>query len=195
MEFVPIPAGGFLMGSDTLGVILLHISDERPQHTVNLSEYYIGKHEVTKAQYAAFVKATGHAVPSDWENGSVPPDQEDHPVVNVSWDDAVAFTQWLSDENETGMAFRLCTEAEWEKACRGTSGLIYPWGDTFDAGKANTYGSASEQRHRSASTRRLAIAPMVWPTWPATCGNGWRTGTERTTISFAGRESAGSGKW
>lgn len=85
------------MGSDTWADSAAYLA-ERPQHGVTLSEYYIGKHEVAQAQYAAFVKATGHAAPMDWENGSVPPNQVDHPVVKVSWDDAVAFTQWLSDE-------------------------------------------------------------------------------------------------
>jgi formylglycine-generating enzyme required for sulfatase activity len=135
MELVRVPAGEFLMGSDPAKDSLAD-GDEKPQHPVTLTEFYIGKHEVTNAQYAAFVKATGATPPSDWENGNIPAGKEDHPVVYVSWADAEAFTQWLSEQ--TGMGFRLCSEAEWEKVCRGESGAIYPWGDAFDANKANT---------------------------------------------------------
>ena len=98
-----------------------------------LAEFYIGKYEVTNAQYAAFGKATGRSPGGLF--GNLPAGKEEYPVVGVTWDDTVAFTQWLSEE--TGKAFRLCTEAEWEKACRGTSGFIYPWGDTWDANRAN----------------------------------------------------------
>jgi formylglycine-generating enzyme required for sulfatase activity len=61
----------------------------------------------------------------------MPSGVEDNPVVNVSWEDAVAFTDWLSEE--TDLSFRLPTEAEWEKACRGTGGRIFPWGDSDPA--------------------------------------------------------------
>jgi formylglycine-generating enzyme required for sulfatase activity len=136
MELVQVPAGELMMGSDPANDTLAD-DDEQPQHPATLADFYIGKQEVTNAQYAAFVEATGHATPDHWGSGRVPEGKEDHPVVNVSWNDAVAFTQWLGEE--TGMAFRLCTEAEWEKACRGTESPIYPWGDTFDPDKANTY--------------------------------------------------------
>jgi formylglycine-generating enzyme required for sulfatase activity len=65
--------------------------------------------------------------PKHWEDGEIPSGKEDHPVVNVSWEDAMDFCQWLSQE--TGKGFVLPSEAEWEKAARGTAGRIYPWGD------------------------------------------------------------------
>ena len=123
------------MGSDAADTEAL--PGETPMQSVHLPGYWIGRTEVTNDQYAAFVDATRHPAPSHWEGGGVPSGKGDHPVVNVSWDDAVAYTEWLSAE--TGQPFRLPTEAEWEKACRGTSGLIYPWGDTFDANKTNSY--------------------------------------------------------
>ena len=104
---------------------------------MTLAEFYIGKYEVTNDQYAAFVKATERAVPFTWrDNERIPDGKEDHPVTTVSWYDAVAFTRWLGEE--TAMPFRLCTEAEWEKACRGTTALVYPWAGAFDERKANT---------------------------------------------------------
>jgi formylglycine-generating enzyme required for sulfatase activity len=108
LEFVLVPAGSFLMGSDKdkdLGAN----DDELPQHMVHVAEFYIGKYEVTNAQYAAFVQATGRQVPSHWTNGAIPAGKEDHPVVNVTWNNAVAFTAWFSEQ--TGRAFRLPTEA------------------------------------------------------------------------------------
>jgi sulfatase modifying factor 1 len=111
--------------------------DEQPQHPVYVSEFYIGRYPVTNAQYAAFVKATKHRAPEHWEGGGrIPSGKENHPVVYVSWDDAVAFCQWLSQE--TGRTFRLPTEAEWEKAARGTDGRIYPWGNGWDETKLNS---------------------------------------------------------
>ncbi len=138
LKLMPVPAGEFLMGSDPL-LDPNADADEAPQHTVRLSEFYIGQTEVSNDQYAAFLEATAYDAPENWEDGKAPAGKEDHPAVNVSWNDAVAFTQWLSEES--GLAFRLCTEAEWEKACRGTTGLTYPWADTFDASKANTLDS------------------------------------------------------
>ena len=91
---------------------------------------------MTNAQYAAFVQATNHEKPRYWTEGQISAGQDDHPVVEISWDDAVAFSQWLSQE--TGQVFGLPTEAEWEKAARGTDGLVYPWGNEGDERRCNT---------------------------------------------------------
>ena len=131
-----------LMRSSIAALETEAIRGETPSNSVYLPGYWIGRTEVTNDQFAAFVDATGHPAPEYWEGGKVPAGKGDHPVVKVSWNDAVAYTAWLSAE--TGQAFRLPTEAEWEKACRGASGLIYPWGNTFDANKANALGGPGE---------------------------------------------------
>jgi formylglycine-generating enzyme required for sulfatase activity len=129
MKFVRIPAGEFLMGSDKSRDPAAE-DDELPQHNVYLSEYYIGKYEVTNAQYAVFAQAKGLSFTYD-------PGLESHPVVNVTWFDANDFANWLSEV--TGNKIHLPTEAQWERAAGGTDGRIYPWGDVFDATKANTF--------------------------------------------------------
>ncbi len=116
LELVRVPGGEFVMGSDTK-VDKDASSDEQPPHRLTLPEFYIGKYPVTNEQYAAFVKVTGRAAPGHWNSGQIPTGKENHPVVNVSWKDAVAFGQWLSQAS--GKDFRLPTEAEWEKAARG----------------------------------------------------------------------------
>jgi formylglycine-generating enzyme required for sulfatase activity len=126
LELVRVPAGEFLMGSDPEKDERAY-DDEQPQHTIDLPEFAIGKYPITNAQYAAFVQATGHRAPKHWEKGEIPSGKGDHPVVYVSWDDAMAFCEWLSQETDKG--FVLPSEAEWEKAARGTNGRIYPWGD------------------------------------------------------------------
>jgi formylglycine-generating enzyme required for sulfatase activity len=96
--------------------------DEMPQHTVTLDEFYIARYEVTTAQWAAFVRATG------WEGSLASLDNpDDHPVNYVHWDDAAAFCAWASAV--TGRNVHLPTEAQWEKAARGTDAREYPWGD------------------------------------------------------------------
>jgi formylglycine-generating enzyme required for sulfatase activity len=112
---------------------------EQPASVVRVPPFAIGRCPVTNAQYAVFVEATGHPAPQHFGDWGLPPrGKEDHPVVNVSWHDAVAFTKWLSEA--TGRAFRLPTEAEWEKAARGTDGRLWPWGDEWPSGvkRANT---------------------------------------------------------
>ena len=93
---------------------------------VDLSEFYIGKYPVTNEQYMAFLKATDRLVLSCWA-GKIPKGKEDHPVVWVTWDDAIAFCRWMS--RATSMIFRLPYEVEWEKAARGNDGHIFPWGN------------------------------------------------------------------
>jgi sulfatase modifying factor 1 len=135
LELVRVRAGEFLMGSDPSKDKLAR-DEEQPQHRVYVSEFCIGKYPVTNLHYAAFLKAADHRTPNHWEGGRIPSGKENHPVVYVSWDDAVAFCQWLS--RETGKTFRLPTEAEWEKAARGTDGWIYPWGNEWDETKLNS---------------------------------------------------------
>jgi formylglycine-generating enzyme required for sulfatase activity len=113
---VLIPAGPFTMGS------ALNPS-ESPAHTLNLPAYYIGKNDVTNAQYRRFEQATHHETAGDWE-GAASQYGDQAPVVNVSWSDAVAYCKWAGG--------RLPTEAEWEKAARGPDRRRYPWGNEWD---------------------------------------------------------------
>ena len=134
-EMVLIPAGDLLMGSDPAKD--KDAQDiEQPQHRLYLPDYYMARTPVTNAQYAAFVRAGGGEPPKHWEEGDIPPGKDDHPAVNVTWHDAVAYCRWLSEI--TGKSCNLPSEAEWEKAARGTDGRIYPWGDEWDSEKCNS---------------------------------------------------------
>jgi formylglycine-generating enzyme required for sulfatase activity len=126
VELVRVSAGEFLMGSDPSRDAAAR-PDEQPQHRLYLPQFYFGKHPVTNQQYATFVKATGHHIPEQWPGGTIPPRMELHPITHVSRQNAFAFCDWLS--RETGFSFRLPTEAEWEKAARGSDGRLHPWGD------------------------------------------------------------------
>ena len=131
MEFVCVPAGKFLMGSD-LKKDPDADGDELPGHKVYLSEYWIGRSPVTNIQYLKYLEAAHHACPEHWKKGEIPPGREAHPVINVNWMDANDFCTWLGREIKKqghSMTLRLPSEAEWEKAARGTEGWIYPWGD------------------------------------------------------------------
>jgi len=133
-ETVRIPAGSFLMGSDDKDQSAG--DDEKPQHPVELPEYRIGKYPVTNAEYQVFVRETRHPAPRNWEDEIYPQDKGDHPTVYISWHDATAYCQWLGEKS--GKNYRLPSEAEWEKAARGEVGLIYPWGNDWDAKKVNS---------------------------------------------------------
>jgi formylglycine-generating enzyme required for sulfatase activity len=136
-EMILIPGGEFLMGSDPR-IDKLAQDNERPQHTLYLPDYYLAKTPVTNAQYVAFVQATGHRRRGGghWEGGKPPTGKEDHPVVNITWHDAVAYCRWLAQV--TGKSYRLPSEAEWEKGARGSDGRIYPWGNQWDAKRCNS---------------------------------------------------------
>ncbi len=128
MSMVYVPEGSFTMGSPAGE----GGDDEVPLHKVTLDGFWIDRTEVTNAQYRIFVGATGHGEPTTCEWGDPTYGDEtkaNHPVVCVSWDDAKAYCEWAGA--------RLPTEAEWEKAARGTDGWIYPWGINFDGSRAN----------------------------------------------------------
>jgi formylglycine-generating enzyme required for sulfatase activity len=131
LELVRVPAGEFLMGSDPQMDQDAEV-DERPQHRVEVAESYIGRYPVTVAQFRAFVEGSDFR-PDDSRCLRGP---DDHPVAWVSWDEAVAFCEWLN--RESGRPFRLPSEAEWEKAARGADGRVYPWGDPWDGARCNT---------------------------------------------------------
>jgi formylglycine-generating enzyme required for sulfatase activity len=136
LEFVRIPEDEFIIGS-VLKKDKLAQPDEMPQHCLHVSDFYIMRFPVTNAQYYRFMQATGSPAPKfGWPEGRYPVEKADHPVVGVSYQDAVAFCKWASIIN--GHALRLPTEPEWEKAARGTDGRVYPWGDTWEAGYTNS---------------------------------------------------------
>ncbi|MBN1813657.1 MAG: SUMF1/EgtB/PvdO family nonheme iron enzyme [Anaerolineae bacterium] len=127
---VHVPAGEFLMGSTNADG---EVSDtEKPQHTVYLESFWIDRTEVTNAQYRKCVESGVCRAPTtcDWGDPTYNDGSKvDHPVACVDWNDAQSYCQWAGA--------RLPTEAEWEKAARGTDGRLYPWGDDFDCHKGN----------------------------------------------------------
>ena len=110
---VLIPAGPFTMGSND------GLPSERPEHSVTLDSYYIDQFEVSMQLYGAFLLAAKHDAPSTWDDEAATA-VGDRPAVGMGWADAAAYCAWAGK--------RLPTEAEWEKAARGTDGRRYPWG-------------------------------------------------------------------
>jgi formylglycine-generating enzyme required for sulfatase activity len=147
---VLVPAGEFTMGSTTGN------PDEQPVHTVNIGAFYIDKYEVTNAQFQQFIDAGGYTTqaywsaegwaallimgrtePYSWTSGTYHSGTAwpDFPVVGVSWFEAEAYANYAGK--------RLPTEAEWEKAARGTDQRTYPWGEGLDPSRANYFGSGN----------------------------------------------------
>jgi formylglycine-generating enzyme required for sulfatase activity len=133
-EMILIPAGEFLMGSDPAKDKDSR-GDEQPQHCLFLPDYYLAQTPVTNAQYRVFVQEDGQTLPTHWTEGKPTAAKADHPVVNVSWYDALEYCRWLS--KVTGRTYGLPSEAEWEKGARGTDGRIYPWGEQWDTTRCN----------------------------------------------------------
>ncbi|HVW08382.1 MAG TPA: formylglycine-generating enzyme family protein [Bryobacteraceae bacterium] len=152
-DYLYVPAGPFKMG-DNFGD---GMPRERPVHTVDVDAFYIGKYEITNAEWTAFRNSPdyddvslwpGHrAMPKNqipyWtqaqNHGGGTPGTENYPVLGVNWDGAVAYCNWLT--KTTGKKYRLPTEAEWEKAARGTDQRRYPWGNVIDHSYANYVGA------------------------------------------------------
>jgi formylglycine-generating enzyme required for sulfatase activity len=136
-DMIAIPAGEFSMGSND------GRDNEKPPRSVHVDAFEIARFPLTNQQYHAFLDANpDHRAPEHWNNRTFPTGKANHPVVNISWHDAVAYTAWLSQA--TGKQYRLPTEAEWEKAARGTDGRAYPWEGEFDAAKCNVEGAIGD---------------------------------------------------
>ena len=122
-EWSHIPTGKFWMG------------EGNELHEVDLREFQIARVPTTNAQYALFVQDAKYKVPDGWEENRPPKGKESHPVVNVTWYDAIKYCEWLSEK--TGKRITLPSEAEWEKAARGNDKREYPWGK-WETYRANT---------------------------------------------------------
>jgi len=138
---VVIPAGEFTMGDDSGPV------DARPQRRVALDAFAMDRYEVTNLQYQRFIQVTHTEPPRYWDGMQYPDGQADFPVVGVGWSQADTYCRWAGK--------RLPSEAEWEKACRGTDGRIYPWGGQWNPEKANVGLSGTQL-------------------WPESLEDGWK---------------------
>ncbi|MDI6641363.1 MAG: SUMF1/EgtB/PvdO family nonheme iron enzyme [Elusimicrobiota bacterium] len=120
---VYIPEGEFIIGTND------GFAYELPARKIYLPGFYIDRYGVTNIQYKKFIDATDYPAPKHWKNGNFPKGQENYPVTNVSYYDALQFARWSGK--------RLPTEEEWEKAARFTDGRIYPWGNEWNKKYAN----------------------------------------------------------
>jgi formylglycine-generating enzyme required for sulfatase activity len=176
-EMVVIPAGSFRMGDIQGG----GSSDEQPVHSVSVGQFAMGKFEVTFAEYDKFAEATGRKKPSDsgWGRGN-------RPVINVSWYDATAYTEWLS--NQTGKQYRLPTEAEWEYAARAGTETKYWWGNEIGSNRANCDGCGSQWDNKqtapvgSFSANQFGLYD--------TSGNVWEWNCSEYDSKYNGKEKA-----
>ncbi|HYX28484.1 MAG TPA: formylglycine-generating enzyme family protein [Pyrinomonadaceae bacterium] len=173
-----IPAGEFMMGSETGGEV------EKPAHRVYLDDYFIDQTPVTNAQFKKFVEATRYRTTAErlnqlvsTQDGSIAAggvswrrfysdDRADHPVIFVSWFDADAYANWAGK--------RLPTEAEWEKAARGgLEGKLFPWGDDEPtARQANWLKTQTEESSAPPTTPVRALEPNKYDVYDIV-GNVW----------------------
>ena len=154
---IPIDGGTFTMGSNDGG------SDEKPTHTVKVSSFSMGKHEVTVAEYKAFCIAAGRTMPDAPSWGWI----DNHPIVNVNFDDANAYCKWLSET--TGKNYRLPTEAEWEYAARGgtkSNNFIYSGGNiSEDVAWSSNNAGGQTQAVGLKSANELGLYDMSGNAW------------------------------
>ena len=129
-----VSAGEFMMGSPTGD------SDEQPAQKLYVDAFSMDTYEVSVGQYAIFLQATGVNAPSSWEMMNQLAHQK-RPVANVDWADAAGYCKWAGK--------RLPTEAEWEKAARGTDGRLYPWGNNPPTPLHANYGKKEWNNHEA----------------------------------------------
>lgn len=132
MPMALVPAGEFIMGSK------VGPADEQPEHRVFVDAFFMDKYEVSVGHYGEFLKATSLEAPPDWDIMNQPQHQK-RPVVNMDWADAATYCKWAGK--------RLPTEAEWEKAARGTDGRLYPWGNETPTGLHANFGKKEWNNH------------------------------------------------
>lgn len=153
-EMVMVPAGEFLMGSDKKTDRLAYRS-EIPQHRVYLDAFEIGKYEVTALEYLKFVLATNRSPQLDWryDGGNFQESMAHHPIMHVTWYDADAYCKWADQ--------RLPTEAEWEKAARGSDGRLFPWGQEYAGPTRANFGRTGLSGPVRDRPERLLLYPPI----------------------------------
>ncbi len=156
IDLVFVQGGTFEMGNDE------GVKDEKPAHTVSVADYYIGKYEITIAQYNAFCKTTGRELPFD--DGK---DYDKYPVNHINWLDANEYCNWLGQK--TGLKFRLPTEAEWEYAAHGgqnSQNYKYAGSNNIDEVAWNPYNSNYETHPiGTKAPNELGIYDMSGNVW------------------------------
>ena len=183
---IVIPAGPFIMGTDpqevrqlsrtARGSRLEWYAREQPAHTLYLPDYQIGRYPVTVAEFAVFMEADGYQRADYWSeagwqwrtrNRVTAPEYWDDerwtgdrafPVVGVSWYTAQAYCQWL--RHETGLSYRLPSEAEWEKAARGPESNRYPWGNRWEPGFCNVASATVDSWDEPGPTTQDQLMPV-----------------------------------
>jgi formylglycine-generating enzyme required for sulfatase activity len=213
-EMVVIPSGSFMMGSpaDEPG----RFDTEGPERRVSIKQFAVGKFNITKAQWAAFVLATNRITSpgcawsgfdnkdrKDWDNDPTAnwnhlgfPQDSTHPVVCITWYDAQDYVQWLG--KKTGSNYRLLTEAEWEYAARGGTTTPYPWGSSITHEYAN-YGLDSGGYSGLASGRDRWLKTSPVGSFPPNAfglydmnGNVWQWVEDYFSSSYSGLPTDGS---
>jgi len=178
-EMLRIPAGSFKMGDNK----------------VSMKSFYMGKYEVTFAEYDQFAEATGRQKPDDiWGRGN-------HPVINVSWNDATAYAKWLSEQTEE--TYRLPTEAEWEYAARAGTDTKYWWGNEIGSNNANCDGCGSKWDGKktapvgSFAANRFGLYDTAGNVWEWSCSeyDNKYNNKEKQCITIANRFSIRGGSW
>jgi len=186
LNFVCIPAGEFAMGSSENEA---ERNEDETQHQVTVSEFYLGKYAVTLAEFKTFIDESGYQTDAEKANSSMiwngkewkekkgvnwqhgvsgkkrPSDQYSHPVLHVSWNDAVGYCKWMS--NKTGKTLRLPTEAEWEYACRAGTTTPFNTGENLTTDQANydgnyPYNNNPKGVYRENTVPVDSFAPNAW---------------------------------
>jgi toxoflavin biosynthesis protein ToxD len=156
-DLIHVPAGRVIMCG----------TDNPPETVIDVPAFAIARTPVTAEEFCRFVQIGGAKPRATWGGLTPPRGCEDHPVTGCSWQDASAYCRWLSDQ--TGERFYLPSEAEWERAAKGDTQSIWPWGDKFDPRKANTCEAANQ------STTPVAAHPEGASVWGVLdmAGNVW----------------------
>ena len=179
-EMVVIPGGRFRMGCVSGRDCE---DDEQPVHEVRVESFELGKYEVTFEEYDRFTAATGRERADDggWGRGR-------RPVINVLWEDAVAYSRWLSEQ--TGERYRLPSEAEWEYAARAGSVTAYSWGNEIGRNRANCDGCGSQWDYQQTAPVG-SFGPNGWGLHDLH-GNVWEWVQDCWNKSYQGASTNGS---
>ena len=176
---VKVPAGLFIMGNASAHTS----SDALPLHTVNIAQFTIAEHELTFAQWQLCHQAGACINPSDngWGKG-------ERPIIHISWDDVQVYLQWLN--NETGRAFRLPSEAEWEYAARAGSKTQYAWGDDIECSQARFSYKSEKCVNTNATDAVKSYMANTWGLFDVH-GNVWEMTADCWNDSYAGAPKEG----